>query len=544
MKKNKAFVKLLSPTSQLILMLGFSPIILVVFRPTVWEFLVFVVVDSLALALTRIPDRPLFRAIFPEMRIFFPEFDLDACRHYSVEQKSQLFHSLVRFPQRRALFCLIFSYVKTLPALTIVVLYWKHSISNELQTARALAVFSLMFFYFYGCMYFELHQRVSNVLVKLHEEQDWTDVFRQVASPFPTKTFDISQYIAVAAIWAFMAVGQALLLFGAATSPLRTATEIVVVSFGGLVLFTRLWFLERNYFVGGLLKLFVTLEKFTPSTVQKNLPLHSSPFLAQFERTFNALMDRLRSNERELSHWIFTGSEQSRFRALGETSGLIVHDLSTPLQVIAFCAGQLIEDPRRISNPRYLDQMKQNTERALELIDSWRAYLRHQTTGSPNANLKEALEHVCKLLATQIEPHLYNSVKIVMDPQMADVNVAIPRAEMIHILINLLSNSFRNLIKHSIHAGQVSVQVVHRSPETVTIAVHDNGTGMKPEAFERLTAFDFLPQDDRRRGGMGLRLVRRLIEQNEGQLNAVDNEIGTELRLTLKTATVQSCNWE
>src|SRR5690606_28203303 len=105
-------------------------------------------------------------------------------------------------------------------------------------------------------------------------------------------------------------------------------------------------------------------QKFDHSK-QEVLPLHTTPALANFEKTVNELTSRLVAYERELSGWIISKTEESRYTALGEIAGLVVHDLSSPLHVINFCTSQLRENPELVSNPRYLDQLTTNGERSL-----------------------------------------------------------------------------------------------------------------------------------------------------------------------------------
>jgi signal transduction histidine kinase len=537
MKPIKVFSELLSPASWAVLYAGFIPMFVLVLRPSWSEFGYFVLIDTIALFLMVILpiERRVFQAIWPSSKAYFPAFDPEPYATATTKERIELFDSLIRFPQRRAAYCALVSYLKYLPALSFAVFYWKHDYSVTIQAARILALFTVMCFYFYGALYFEYHARVSEVIATLHQTQDWTEVFMNAHPTYPNMHFDQAHVISVNSIWASMIAALGIITWSSgAVSTQVLVVEVLACSIGAFILCSRLWSLERRYFLGGLQQLFKQLDNFNPQEAQRVLPLHSSPVLARFDTIFNLLMDRLRNNEREISHWIFSVSEQSRFRALGETSGLIVHDLGAPLQVVAFCAEQIVEDPSRAQNPRYVEQLQQNIQRALDLIQSWRAYLKNQKTNEQNAGLDDAFSHVKKLLATQIEPFQYNSVRLEFDAKLKSVSLKIPRAELIHILVNLLSNSFNNLIQNQISDAVITLKQVELDDGAIVLSITDNGTGLKPEVFEQLTAFQFLPrQNERSRGGMGLRLVRRLIEQNGGGLTAVEVPSGTELRLKL-----------
>jgi signal transduction histidine kinase len=266
--------------------------------------------------------------------------------------------------------------------------------------------------------------------------------------------------------------------------------------------------------------------------------LHSDRQLAHFEKIVNGLVERLRSYKHELSRWVFFQTEESRYRALGELSALIVHDLSAPLHVIHFCTEQAKEDPEILRNPRYIDQLTVNGTRSLELINSLKAYLKDGKFKSSGITYAEAHRQVIRLLETQF--HSSGFAKIVFDtaPEAVSIRVDIPKADLIHVLMNLYSNSVLNLLQNGVEAPAIRVKLFKSDANDVTYLIEDNGTGLSEERFEELTAFSFLPgSDGYSRDGLGLRLVRRLVERNRGSLRAVGpppSEQGSRFHLTLK----------
>ena len=87
-------------------------------------------------------------------------------------------------------------------------------------------------------------------------------------------------------------------------------------------------------------------------------------------------------------------------------------------------------------------------------------------------------------------------------------------------------------------APRIEIRLRSEDQGVSVISVWDNGTGLSAKDFERLTAFTSLSLRDRPTlSGLGLRLVRRLVERNGGSLDAVDSAIGesgTLLLLSLK----------
>jgi PAS domain S-box-containing protein len=101
------------------------------------------------------------------------------------------------------------------------------------------------------------------------------------------------------------------------------------------------------------------------------------------------------------------------------------------------------------------------------------------------------------------------------------VQVPMDRPRMLQVFDNLLANA----IQHSKNGGivEVSAEVV-TDGQSVRILVEDRGPGFQPADLPRL----FEPFFTRRRGGtgLGLSLVRRIVEEHNGTVTATNREGG------------------
>ena len=99
------------------------------------------------------------------------------------------------------------------------------------------------------------------------------------------------------------------------------------------------------------------------------------------------------------------------------------------------------------------------------------------------------------------------------------------RARLVQCLCNLLNNS----AKYSAARSEI-VLVVAEAPDSVTIEVRDNGAGISPELLPHI--FDLFIQGerslDRSQGGLGigLSIVKRLVEMHQGTVSAASEGIG------------------
>ncbi|MEF9927590.1 MAG: ATP-binding protein, partial [Massilia sp.] len=108
-----------------------------------------------------------------------------------------------------------------------------------------------------------------------------------------------------------------------------------------------------------------------------------------------------------------------------------------------------------------------------------------------------------------------------------------------HRLVQVLANLLNNAAKYTSHGGCVEVTVA-REPETVAITVHDNGVGIDASLLPRM--FDLFTQaersPDRAQGGLGigLALVRSIIDLHGGDVIAASDGIGRGSTFTVRLA--------
>ena len=104
-------------------------------------------------------------------------------------------------------------------------------------------------------------------------------------------------------------------------------------------------------------------------------------------------------------------------------------------------------------------------------------------------------------------------------------------------LAQILSNLIDNAAKYSGTGGRIEVDVV-REEGSALIAVSDDGAGIAPEHIPRL--FDLFYQADRSMGraqgglGIGLTLVKRLVEMHGGRIEAKSDGVGTGSRFEVR----------
>ncbi|RED57123.1 sensor histidine kinase [Cohnella lupini] len=120
---------------------------------------------------------------------------------------------------------------------------------------------------------------------------------------------------------------------------------------------------------------------------------------------------------------------------------------------------------------------------------------------------------------------------VAIESKLEKVAIWADRESMVHILINLLDNA----IKYNVPGGRIIV-TNRLDNNRVVIDIADTGIGIPEEARDKIFEPFYTVNKDRSRGssgtGLGLALVKQLVDKHHGTIEIADSEEGTLFRLT------------
>lgn len=222
----------------------------------------------------------------------------------------------------------------------------------------------------------------------------------------------------------------------------------------------------------------------------------------------------------------YTADLERSNRELDEFAYVASHDLRSPLEGIASLAAWIDEDsgdqlPE--SSRRHLGQIQQRVHRLQTLLDD----LLHFSRAGRRETALEAVD----------SGGLIRDVISILNPPASfriEVGEAMPvletfRTPLQHVLQNLIGNALKH---HDRENGLIRVNAVQEG-KWCTFTVVDDGPGIDPAFHDRIfMMFETLrPRDDVEGSGMGLAIIRKLVETCGGQIT-VDSELGKGARFT------------
>ncbi|WP_070000057.1 hybrid sensor histidine kinase/response regulator [Cellulosilyticum sp. I15G10I2] len=245
--------------------------------------------------------------------------------------------------------------------------------------------------------------------------------------------------------------------------------------------------------------------------------------LIEKERNMNLILEQ---KVKEQTEELRQAKEQAEAANEGKSTFLanISHELRTPLNII-LSSIQLIElyldNETPIEKKKFREKVhiqKQNCYRLLRLvnnlIDITKIDTGHFTLNFRRCNIVELVESITMSIA----PYMKNKgMNLVFDTDIEEKDVYCDLDAIERIVLNLLSNA----IKFTPVGGTVYVQLKDIG-DAISISVKDTGIGIQKDmldkVFERFKQGDNLLTRRNEGSGIGLNLVRYLVESHGGQI--------------------------
>ena len=233
--------------------------------------------------------------------------------------------------------------------------------------------------------------------------------------------------------------------------------------------------------------------------------------VAVFEKLYRQKIE-LRENAERL---------ESLNKQLGEFVYIVSHDLKAPLRGLASLASFMEEELGAEPKAEVVDllnMMKSRTARMQQLIDGILHYSRmaNNRVDREDIDLNELINSIIDLIAP--------ASNVVIETQDGLPVILAERVKLHEVLQNLIING----IKYNDKA-EIRIRISFEDKGShYQFHVADNGVGIRPEHQEKIFGiFQTLqPKDKCESTGIGLTIVKKIIEQQEGVIS-ISSEVGS-----------------
>jgi len=233
-------------------------------------------------------------------------------------------------------------------------------------------------------------------------------------------------------------------------------------------------------------------------------------------------------------------AQSQKMQAIGQLAGGVAHDFNNLLTaMIGFC--DLLLQRHKPGDQSFNDimQIKQNGNRAANLVRQLLAFSRQQTLQPVVLNLVDVLSELSNLLRRLIGANVRLDTNYSRDTGLVKVD----QGQLEQVIINLVVNARDAMAQNG---GTVSVKAFgHHQDKAMlcgqdemppgdyaVIRVSDTGTGIPKEIMQRIFEPFFSTKEIGSGTGLGLSTVYGIVRQTGGFIN-VDSEVGKGSTFTI-----------
>lgn len=231
--------------------------------------------------------------------------------------------------------------------------------------------------------------------------------------------------------------------------------------------------------------------------------------------------------------------QSQKMQAVGQLAGGIAHDFNNLLTaIIGFCDLLLLRHKPSDASFGDIMQIKQNSNRAANLVRQLLAFSRQQTLRPKVQDVTDILTEVSHLLRRLIGANIELDLHHGVDLGLVKVDVG----QMEQVLINLAVNA-RDAMEQG---GKLSIRTQNYANgearkccddemppgQWVVIEVADTGCGISPENMTRILEPFFTTKDVGQGTGLGLATVYGIIRQTGGYLS-IDSTVGIGTKFSI-----------
>jgi two-component system cell cycle sensor histidine kinase/response regulator CckA len=232
-------------------------------------------------------------------------------------------------------------------------------------------------------------------------------------------------------------------------------------------------------------------------------------------------------------------AQSQKMQAVGQLAGGIAHDFNNLLTaMIGFCDLLLLR--HRAGEQSFADimQIKQNANRAANLVRQLLAFSRQQTVKPRVLNLTDVLADIANLLRRLIGEKI--ELKMIHGRDLASVKV--DQGQFEQVIVNLAVNA-RDAMPGggtlTIRTGNVTnAKPVHRGVEEmpageyVLVEVGDTGVGIPKRNIDRIFEPFYSTKEVGAGTGLGLSTVHGIVKQSDGYI-FVDSVVGEGTKFSI-----------
>ena len=197
---------------------------------------------------------------------------------------------------------------------------------------------------------------------------------------------------------------------------------------------------------------------------------------------------------------------------------MIAHEIRTPVSLIIGPLGKLMKEGQPSDDLRIIDR---NAHRLLELVNQLLDFRKVEQQRLVMHFAPHDINDIVRSVGVRFEPTFSQGGKrFIIECDDRQLTAIVDREAITKVISNLLTNAN----KYTKDEVRLTCQT-EPDEEHFRIVVADNGVGIRPEDQKRIFEPFFQAQDNKPGTGIGLNIVRNIVDQHHGTIT-VTSELG------------------
>lgn len=250
-----------------------------------------------------------------------------------------------------------------------------------------------------------------------------------------------------------------------------------------------------------------------------SVPVQGAGELASLARSFNSMVETLRTTEQQLI-------QSEKLASVGQLAAGVAHEINNPLGTILLFSDIMRkelppEDPRRDDVKMIIDEATRCKVIVSDLLNFARQNEVLAQTTDVNALLTETINKM------GIQP-IFDPVEIIPQLDAKLPTIQADPGQLKEVFINLMTNAAEAMEK----GGTLTVRTGMAEDEMIEISFQDTGCGIPEQNLSRIFTPFFTTKAIGRGTGLGLAIVYGIIKMHRGQIY-VESEAGVGSTFTI-----------
>ena len=209
-----------------------------------------------------------------------------------------------------------------------------------------------------------------------------------------------------------------------------------------------------------------------------------------------------------------------RLSALGQIAAGVAHEVGTPLGILAIRLDQLLAKEKLADEHEKIRVMREQIDRISRILDRMLDYARPRMIDVKQVSLRWVIGRVFALVE-----HRAQSKGIIFKSHLSDDVCVLSDSDQLHqVFLNLIVNAI-----DACGAGdRITIERLHEAPpDRLRVRIRDTGCGIPEQALTAVFDPFFSTKPAGEGTGLGLTIVRDILERQDGSIEASMSVDGT-----------------